>query len=226
MKNRSGSWAGRQAGAREWSARAGIPWAATLIACSLLFPGGCCLVRPPDAETLYAAGNGGLRTPEAAFETFRVAFGSDMPPLEYRCLSEQFRREQGISYQTYRVARQKLIEENPLLPLLAKAKVVESKELSARRHRLTVEVAGRRFAVELVRQDEFQIYKGAVFLADGSLDFASGVHVSDSGAGKQISAVVLLKDEEIEGVDLGGLTSFRIEQVWKISRFTEDPPAP
>ncbi len=183
-------------------------------------------MRPPDAETLYAAGNGGWRTPEAAFETFRVAFGADMPLLEYRCLSEEFRREQSLSYQTYRVARQKLIDANPLLALLAKAEVAESKVLGARRHRLIVEVAGRRLQVDLIRQDEFQIYKGGLLIADGRLDFASGVRVSKSGPVQKVSAEVSLKDEELPEVDLDGLTSFHVDQLWKISRFTEEPPAP
>ena len=86
--------------------------------------------------------------------------------------------------------------------------------------------AGRRFTVDLVRQDEFQIYKGSLFLADGSLDFASGVRVSDSGPGKQVSAEVRLEAEDVDGVDLGGLTSFHVDQVWKISRFSEEIPAP
>ncbi len=183
-------------------------------------------MRPPDAETIYAAGNGGWRTPEAAFETFRVAFGADMPLLEYRCFSEEFRRDQTLSYQTYRVARQKLIDAHPLLALLAKAEVVESKELGARRHRLIVEVAGRRLMVDLTLQDEFQIYKGGLLIADGRLDFASGVRVSKAGLSRKVSAEVSLKGEELAEIELDGLTSFHVDQLWKISRFTEEPAAP
>jgi hypothetical protein len=189
-------------------------------------PSGCCLVRPPDAKTLFDAGNGGWRTPESAFETFRVAFGADLPEMEYRSLSDGFRRVHQISLQGWLIARQKLIDTQPLLGLLTKARVVRSQEVGARRHRLVVQTAGRRFVVDLVREDEFQIYAGGVFIADGSLDFGSAVHVSDAPAGKRVSAEVFVPDADLVGVDLSILSVLRVEQVWKIDGFGEEPAAP
>jgi len=185
----------------------------------------CCLVRPPDAKILIEAGENGLRTPESAFETYRVAFGADLPEFEYRCLSADFRRENGISYQTYRVARQQMLESQPYLAFLAKAKVLESTELKAGRHRLLVEAAGRRFVVDLVREDEFKMYAGDVLLADGLADFERAVRVRQTARGQTVSGEARLDGEEFEAVDLSGLSSLRFERVWKIDRFGDEPDA-
>lgn len=184
--------------------------------------GGCCLVRPPDAETLVGAGMAGWRTPEAAFETFRVAFGADLPELEYRSFSRDFRRREGVSYQSYRVAREKLLAENPFLPLLSRAEVVESRVVvENRRHRLLVQAAGRRFAVELVREDRFQIYAGTEFLADGPVDFDRAMAFRAAPGGSRAVLDLLVPEDDLAGVDLGRATSFVIEETWKIDRFGE-----
>ena len=214
----------RHSEAPRWSRRRRILALGGLAALAAIVPPGCCLVRPPEAKTLLSAGNGGFRTPEAAFETFRVAFGADLPELEFRSLSDAFRAREQISYQSYRIAREKLIEANPLLKLLAEAKVVKSEVRGDGRHHLVVEAAGQQFAVELVRQDEFQIYSGAQFLADGSLEFARAVKTTKITGGQRVSAEIFLSDEDTEGVDISKLTSLRVEQVWKIDGFGEAFP--
>jgi hypothetical protein len=186
--------------------------------------GACCLVRPPGAKELYEAGAGGMRTPESAFETYRVAFGADLPELEYRCLSADFRRVNGISYLSYRVAREQLLEQKPYLAFLAKAQVQESRAVSAGRHRLLVKAAGQRFVVDLVREDEFKMYAGEVLLADGLLDFERAIKVQPQNDGSlKLGAVVNVDAEQSEGLDLSRLTSLRLEQVWKIDNFGDEP---
>ena len=191
-------------------------------AIGLLSLGGCCLVRPPDAQTLVGAGMAGWRTPEAAFETFRVAFGADLPELEYRSFSRDFRRREGVSYQSYRVAREKLLDENPFLPLLSRAEVIESRVVvEDRRHRLLVQAAGRRFAVELVREDRFQIYAGTEFLADGPVEFDRALAFRAAPGGMRAVLDLLVAEDDLAGVDLARATSFVIEETWKIDRFGE-----
>ncbi len=195
--------------------------AVACIAFGLQILPGCCLIRPTDAKILVEAGNSGWRTPEAAFETFRAAFGAELTDLEFRSLSANFRREHQVSYSSYLMVRKKLIDSQPYLAFLANAKVVEGTVISASRHRLTLQAAGRRFEVELVREDWFQIYSGGVFLADGLLDFTRAVQVSDSGTGKLVTAEVRVADENLGDGDLLALTSLRIEQVWKIDNFAD-----
>jgi hypothetical protein len=183
----------------------------------------CCLVRPPDAKTLVAAGNAGWRTPEAAFEVFRVAFGADLPELEYRSLSLDFRRREGVSYQTYRIARERLLSEHPLLALLAGAEIVESEGRGERSHRLVVRAGGRSFVVDLVREDRFQIYAGTVFLADGAVDFEHALRFRAAPGGLRAVLDLLVPEEDLAGVELSRATSFTVEQTWKIERFGDAP---
>ena len=116
-----------------------------------------------------------------------------------------------------------MLESKPYLAFLAKAKVLESTEMADGRHRLRVEAAGRRFVVDLVREDEFKMYAGGVLLADGLADFSRAVKVRKTGQGQTVSAEVRLHGEEFEGLDLGGMSSLRIERVWKIDRFSGEP---
>jgi hypothetical protein len=209
--------------------RAALAAQALLAACLVQAPG-CCLTRPPDAKTLVAAGSAGWRTPEAAFETFRVAFGADLPELEYRSLSLDFRRREGVSYQSYRVARERILEENPLLALLTRAEVVESRPVDGlqgrtKKHRLVVQAAGRRFGVELVREDRYQICSGTTLLADGTLDFGRALRFRESPEGWRTLVDLLIPGLDVEGIDLSSATSFLVEQTWKIDRFM-DAPAP
>jgi hypothetical protein len=202
--------------------RAGVP-AAALAALVLQLSPGCCLVAPPDAKTIFEAGNNGWRTPEAAFETFRVAFGAELAELEFRSLSTNFRREHGISLSTYIVARRELIRAKPYLAFLAEAKIVGESEISARRHRLEVSAAGRHFQVEMVCEDWFQIYSGAGFLADGPVDFGRAVVVRDAGADKVVTTELHISADELGEADLSTLTGQRIEKVWKIDSFGDAP---
>lgn len=223
MVDRAGVASRRHAAPSAWSRgrRFRAAAAAAVLFCAAAT--GCCLVRPPDAETIFAAGSNGYRTPEAAFETFRVAFGSDLPRLEYLSLSQGFRQRENVSYQTYLVARQKLLREHPLLELLAGAEVVASEAAGPRKHRLVVAVAGRRLEVDLVREDRFQIYKGTDFLADGEAEFGAAVHVEPAPGGKLVTARVAIPADELQGVDLESLTELELVQTWKIDRFADLP---
>ncbi|HTF88002.1 MAG TPA: hypothetical protein VK843_06300 [Planctomycetota bacterium] len=224
------SWLACGRAGRDFRAKAGA--GAVLALLALYLAPGCCLVRPIDGKTLVEAGNNGWRTPEAAFETFRAGFAADLPELEFRSFSRAFREENRISYSTYRVARQKLIDDKPYLKLLANAEVVEGSVVSEGRHRLVVQAAGRRFGVELVREDGFQIYSGAVFLADGPLDFERAVQVGETvtvdPAGERVPLKTLqvnlqIPEEDLQGLELSSLTIVRVERVWKIDRFLDAP---
>jgi hypothetical protein len=87
-----------------------------------------------------------------------------------------------------------------------------------------VKAAGQRFVVDLVREDEFKMYAGEVLLADGLLDFERAIKVQPQNDGSlKLGAVVNVDAEQSEGLDLSRLTSLRLEQVWKIDNFADEP---
>lgn len=207
----------------------GGPWASAMLtaiaAIAAQGVGGCCLIRPPNADVLLGAGEAGLRTPESAFELFRAAFASDLPLLEYRSLSQGFRRANGLSYQTYREARAQLLDRQPFMAFLAKAQVVDSVATGEGRHRLTVEAVGRRFYVDLVREDEFQMFSGGRLLADGPIDFPAALRVDPVGDGVRVRADLRLTPETLsaEPAELESASSLRLERRWRIDAFVDAP---
>lgn len=202
-----------------------VAFLASVAALGSLGAAGCCLIRPPSADELLGAGDAGWRTPESAFELFRAAFASGLPVLEYRSLSLGFRRANGLSYQAYREARAQLLERQPLMAFLAKARVVDSVARGEGRHRLIVEAVGRRFCVDLVREDEFQMFSGGRLLADGPIDFPAALRVDPVGDALRVRADLRLTPETLsaEPAELESATSLRLERRWRIDAFVDAP---
>lgn len=203
--------------------------AAVLLALAVgLMGAGCCLVRPPHAQELLAAADGGFRTPERTFRTFQTAFAADLPGLEYRCFSEDFVARNRISELTYREARAQMLHSKPWLVYFAKARVEKSEPAGEGRHRVWAEVAGTHCRVDLVREDRFYIWAGDVLLADGVMDFAAAARVrSGQGGVKVLAAQVAVDPEEYPDVDLSGATEVSLERRWKIDDLVQvEAPKP
>jgi hypothetical protein len=180
---------------------------------------GCC-VAPPTAEEWAAIA---YRRPEETLESFQVAVRARSPLLEYRCLSVGFRERHALSQILWREYRERWYAENPFLRKgIADARIVTSEPIGARRHRLVVESHGRRMAVELVREDFYQVFVRGELAADellpeqGRLERYLGARGSDRGGVLVESAVELppgaLSDEPSE---------LRVGSEWKIDWLEE-----
>jgi hypothetical protein len=179
-------------------------------------------VRPPHAQELLEAADGGFRTPERAFKTLQTAFAADLPDLEYRCFSEDFLARNRISQLAYREARAQMLREKPWMVYFAKAKVEASKPAGEGRHRIQAEVGGTHFRVDLVREDRFYIYSGADLLADGVVDFERATRRGrDSRGGALFAAEARVDPDDYENVDLERATELRVERRWKIDDLQE-----
>jgi hypothetical protein len=181
---------------------------------------GCFLVRPPHARELVEIG---YRSPEDVFRSFRTAFAADLPDQEFRCFSYDFRRREGLSFNSYLEGRRRLLAERPWMVLMARAEVESSERLDERTHMLVCTVHGRRIALELVRQDVWEMWSGPELLADGFADFDSDVRGSPRGTEGRLTAEARVDPLEYPGVDLNRVTEFRMAQEWKINDFYEAP---
>jgi hypothetical protein len=176
--------------------------------------GGACTTCPPDARDWLATG---FRTPAAAFKTFQVGVGADLPSLEYRSLSAGFKRRAGISELTWREFREQLFDEQPWLARVACAEVLEEQPQSAGRVRLVARASylwvARTFAVDLVREDFFELYAAGERASDGFIEFE---RVFDAAPD---ALVLRLPSTGLE--ELGPLSEVRVGREWKIDGFAD-----
>lgn len=172
----------------------------------------CCAA--PSAEDWRALS---YRSPEAAFRTFQTALGAGQPDLEYRSLSSGFKRREGLSELAYLEFRDALFRAQPWLARAACAEIVAVRELAPDRVRLLARArflfSRRSFEVELVREDFYELWKGADLASDGSAPFSELVTKDPSGIVGHTPAP--------EGVALVDITELRIGREWKIDAFLE-----
>src|SRR5262249_15465302 len=137
------------------------------------------------------------------------------PDLEYRCLGSDFKRRAGISQLAYREFRRELFTRQPWLKLAARARIERVIELSPERVRLEARVDtwlhDERFAVEVVREDFYELYAGEKRVADDLLDWRRMARARD---GALIVTVPLAA--ELPAAELGEL---RAGREWKIDGF-------
>lgn len=130
-----------------------------------------CLSGPSEKAWLAV----GFRSPEQTFATFQTGLRAELPDLEYRCLAGAMKAREGVSQTAYREFRDELFGERPWLKLAAKATVVRREELGPGRVRLHAEVdtwfKDAEFAVDLVREDYYELYVGAERVADDDADW-------------------------------------------------------
>ena len=109
------------------------------------------------------------------------------------------------------------------MTLLAKAEIESSERVRDRAHVLECEVHGRRFLVELVRQDTWEMWAGDQLLADGFVDFAEDVRAAPGSGAGRLTAEATVDPLEYPGVDTSLATEFRVAQEWKINNLSEAP---
>jgi len=174
----------------------------------------CCL-SPAAPEDLLAVG---YRSPEQTLRTFQTALRSDLLGLEYRCLSEGFKRRNGVTELTWRLVR----EDMPWLKHAARAEIVEREDLPGDRKRLVARLdtlfIDETFAVDFVRQGFFETYDHEGLLED---DFASWLEIAREDGDSLVVEIPMPR-----GVAPHEITEFRAGQEWKIDsleRLTDAP---
>ena len=102
----------------------------------------------------------GYRSPAQAFHTLRAAIRGNLPRLEYRSLSADFRRRNGLSQLSYREFREDWHAENPWMhAALSSAEIIESElDPGGRRATLRVGVLGQEALIVLVAEDFVQLW--------------------------------------------------------------------
>lgn len=169
----------------------------------LLASAGCCAARPAPADWLAV----GFRSPDQTVATFRTAVAADQPDLEYRCLSSRFRRTHGGSQLAYREFRAALLAEHPEIKRLGGAELEPARELGEGRAEVLAEVSAffrtARVRFELVREDYWEMWRGAELLADGRADFAAMATPPEIQLPPEAAAA-------------GEFTELRVGREWKI----------
>jgi hypothetical protein len=173
-----------------------------------------CLAAPCPEDWLAI----GFRSPEQTFKTFQTGLRADLPDLEYRCLSGRLKsREQGegISQLGYREFRAQLFREQPWLKQAARAEVVEVRRLADDRCRLVAHVSflwhDETFAIDLVREDYYEIWKDDQRAADDAVPWEELARV---GEGELLLALPLPP-----GLAPGEIGEGRAGREWKIDGF-------
>jgi hypothetical protein len=175
-----------------------------------------CLAAP-EPEAWLAVG---FRTPEQTFRTFQTALRAEQPDLEYRCLGSAFKRRAGgdagsLNQIVYREARRELFSSRPWLKLAARAEIREVREVAPGRVLLVAEVdtwfRDETFAVELVREDFYELYAGGARIDD---DFAPWSRIARAEEGTLVVRVPLPADLDVRAVG-----ELRAGHEWKIDGF-------
>lgn len=189
-------------------------------ACAVLLLAGACLgpSHPPEALTRI-----GFRSPRQTFETFFAAFDYRIYGLEFRCLSEGFKRRNGVSDLTWREFRDELEREHALLRLAARAEIVEERVEGPDSHWIVARAAGRTVRLHFVREEFFEIYAGDLRATDGVPTDGRPWKFDRNAA--RVTAAVDLEPEVAATLDSASISEFRVGFEWKLDDFVEDPDA-
>jgi hypothetical protein len=86
-------------------------------------------------------------SPRQALDSFRAAIRYQDSNVLYRCMSEEFKEEQGFDALSFAIFWDKLIEREPAIPALGDARIVATRWLSAREKLFTLETYGQKVRV-------------------------------------------------------------------------------
>ncbi len=163
-----------------------------------------------------------FRTPEDTFRSFQTALRGNLVDLEYRCFSDRLKEEMG-SQVFYRVKRDEVLSDQPLIKLAATAEIIRSTREPGGNHcRLILQIDNlffkRTFAVDLVQEGYYD-----VFDEDGIAEglptrwnrIASTRWDGDAEVGELILRVPM--PEGYESID--ELTGITAGLAWKIDAF-------
>jgi hypothetical protein len=181
---------------------------------------GC--LAAPEPEAWLAVGH---RTPEQTFRTFQTALRADEPDLEYRSLGHDFKRRNGVTQLGYREFRRELFSSRPWLKLAARAEIREVRELAPGRVLLVAEVDtwfhDETFALELVREDYYELYAAA---RPGEDEEEGGARVDDDFApwsriARAEEGTLVVRVPLPEDLDVREVGELRAGHEWKIDGF-------
>ena len=162
----------------------------------------------------------GYHEPEQTFRTFQTGLLGDRPDLEYACLSDGFRRRNGLTQLLWREAR----EEIPFLKRLGKAEILRVTSLDPDHVRIEARASllwvKKEFRVTFVRESFWEVWAGDALLADDYAEFDRIVRATDEA--------VLVRIPGAGGLESTAITRVVADQYWKIDDFAEipDDPAP
>ena len=127
-----------------------------------------CCTTPLSADEFLDLG---YRSPRQAFQTLKAGIRGDLPRLEYRSFSTDFRRRNGLSQLSYREFREKWYSQNPWIKLaLSQAEISELIQRSETRATLRVGALGSEVLIELVAEDFYQLWDGDELREDALID--------------------------------------------------------
>ncbi len=182
--------------------------------------GASCL-SAPEAEDWLAVG---FRSPEQTFRAFQTGLRAGLPDLEYRCLGADFKRRAagefgGFSLLAYVEYRRELFRQQPLLKLAATAHIQSVRELAPGRVQVVAEVDtwfhDETFAVDLVREEFFELWVGDRRAADDLVDWR---RIAQEEGGELVVRVPLP-----DGMAAREVGELRAGHEWKIDGFPAAP---
>jgi len=189
------------------------PWSLGLALIGSALCAACC-VAPPKAGDLLAVG---FRTPDQAFATFQTAVRADDPGAQYRCLSADFLRRNGLSEIAFREYLDQLDREEPLLRKgIADARPASPAEVRADLARLLVVSHGRSIRIDLVREDFCEAWEAGERRVDEAAPFRERSGVQTGGDGTRW---IFGRMPVPEGVAAERITEVRVGREWKIDGF-------
>ena len=181
-----------------------------------------CLAKPRAADWLAV----GFRSPEQTFRTFQTGLRAGLPDLEYRCLGGGFKRRAAGEFGAFSLLgyvefRRELFRRQPLLKLAATARIKSVQALSPGRVQLVAEVDtwfhDETFAVDLVREDYYELWVGEKRVADDVTDWEEVACERDDAL-----VVSVPLPSGMAAADVGEL---RAGHEWKIDGFPLAPGA-
>ncbi|MFT7667881.1 MAG: hypothetical protein ACI8X5_000566 [Planctomycetota bacterium] len=165
------------------------------------------------------------------FRTLQVGVASELPRLEYSCLSSRLRAEgldgrTSLSQFAYRELRDQVLSKRMEFWLgIPDAEIIETVPLDEGRVLLRAESHGHEIELEMVREDFWQIWASDEKLADEPLplgSFPSWVEIYQVEKEPPMVAGGARLPADLAGQDLEALnrqlTEFRIAREWKIDR--------
>ena len=190
---------------------------AALVSGTAIFLAGCCTIPAGQAAPQSA-----FATPVDTAATFCDAFRCERADLEYRCLAEELKERVGITRQSYGIAREQIIDQNPGLRMLRLSGPGDAKFTGTDRARVPLECFWIDTVVlDLVRQYYFEAFgSDMVTVVEG---FISGEEAERlTSAGGQGLAVLL---DIAPHATLSEITGVRVGHEWKVSGFGGEAPA-
>lgn len=177
----------------------------------------CTACAGPDVRSELS--QAGFRTPRQTFDTYRAAFLSDLITLEYLCLSDSFKRANGITILNYGEVRENLLRDQRFLRFgLGRAKVIRIEALGANRVRLHIQSESLfhdvQFKCELVREDFYEIWANGERLQDDHLErFSNAFRITPDADGNPVAQSWAALEDPTSGIRI---TEFRVGREWKI----------